>query len=73
MSRNRIRKGYLVGIALIGLGVMIVLKGGFRHLGHYVNFFGYHVQFGIILIIIGAFFLFTALRNPKKRKVMKQK
>ena len=66
MSNNRARTGYLVGLGLIGLGAIIGLKGGFRHLGHLVDFSGYHLQVGVVLIIMGVFFLYTTFRNPRK-------
>ena len=66
MIHNRVRIGYLVGCALIGLGILVIVKGGFYHLDHFVDFSGYHIPFGITIFTLGVFFLFTAFRRKKR-------
>jgi len=66
MNHNRIRTGYLVGFALTGLGVLVIVRGGFYHLGHFVDFSGYHIPFGITIFTLGVFFLFTAFRRKTR-------
>ncbi|MDQ7837781.1 MAG: hypothetical protein RDU59_04745 [Thermodesulfobacteriota bacterium] len=68
MSNDRLHTGYMVGGALIALGLLVLVKGGFYQLGYYVDFHGYHMPFGIALCIIGVFFILTALRRKPKDK-----
>jgi hypothetical protein len=60
----------LLGIVLTLWGVMVMLRPKFYHsgFGRFFDFTGYHIPFGLFVVGMGILFVWTTLRNMRRKK-----